>query len=262
MNKIILTALASLVLSACASGPSDNLTLISPEINQQSSKQGAFTQDIKIDAKRPGCSGECPRFVVNSLVFPGNPKLTNLVERGLVYMTWLDSSRAMPYATIPEFEQYYWKTAANRDYVDLTARTRYRTKNLTVIELNVGQYNTGMAHGISGSQFINWDIASGLSLGLDNFLITPSARHDFDEQLNMAYQQWLKDNDAYRNDPDNYLRMWPFVSSDNVALTDIGLVVKYQPYEIAPYSFGQPELTIPYTKLKGIFRNRYLPPNI
>jgi hypothetical protein len=45
-----------------------------------------------------------------------------------------------------------------------------------------------------------------------------------------------------------------------VALTDTGIVVKYQPYEIAPYSSGQPELLIPYSELKGILRPEYLPP--
>jgi len=37
------------------------------------------------------------------------------------------------------------------------------------------------------------------------------------------------------------------------------MVIKYDSYQIAPYSAGQPELLIPYEALKGILRPEYLP---
>jgi len=55
--------------------------------------------------------------------------------------------------------------------------------------------------------------------------------------------------------------MWPFQPAQNIALTDQGLLVKYNPYEVAPYSFGQPELLLPYSELRGILRPDYLPAN-
>lgn len=259
--KIAITTLSSVILAACASGPSDNLSLVGNEINQESSKSGSFTQPLKIDQYKPGCSGECPKFVVDSLIFPGKPKLSKLVDYALTEMTWIDKKKPAPYLNLQELQQYFWQTAATRDEIDLIARARFRTNKLTVVELNAGQYITGMAHGITGNQFINWDNATEKVVTLDKML-KPNARQQFTEQLKKAHANWLQSHTKAIDDPANFSRMWPFVASDNVGLTDTGLVIKYQPYEIAPYSFGQPELKIPYKDLKNILKDKYLPDNI
>lgn len=260
MSKIKLTliAAAALSLAACASGPSDNISLVDNQINQESSKSGSFTQPIKIDAYQPGCSGECPHLVVDSLVFPGNAKLTKLVDYTLSQMAWIDNERPAPFSNIAGLEKYYWQTAADRDELYLVAKDKFRNKYLTTIELNVYLYRTGMAHGMGGNQFINWDNQSQLSLNLKD-LIKAGAYDKYVEQLKIAYNKWIADNSASIEDPENYARMWPFVASDNAGITDLGLLVKYQPYEIAPYSSGQPELLIPYKNLKDILKSKYLP---
>lgn len=246
------------ILSACASGPRDTISLIPNEIAQEAGKDGVFVQTVAWTHTKPGCQGECPSIALNSLVFPGNKPLTELVDHALAAMTWLDQEQRIPYFTISEFEQHFWNTAGSRDAVELRARTRYRNRNLTIIELDSGQYRTGMAHGITGSQFINWDNRTHKVLGLDNILM-PGARAAYDQALQRAHAQWLLDEPAARDDPANYSRIWPFQPSDNFALTDQGLVVKYQPYEIAPYSSGQPELLIPYPALEGILQPSFLP---
>lgn len=38
-----------------------------------------------------------------------------------------------------------------------------------------------------------------------------------------------------------------------------GLVVKYDAYTIAPYSHGQPEILIPYERLRGVLRPEFIP---
>lgn len=259
-TRPLLAALAAaLLLGACASGPKDNLSLVPAELNAQTQKEGLFSQPIHWRQKKPGCSGECPTLVVDSLVFPGHQRLTALVDHALALMTWVDNEHAAPYDTVSGLRDYFWKTAGPRDEIDLNARTRYRNAHLTVVELQAGQYRTGMAHGISGSQFIIWRNDTQKALTLDNLLL-PGARPAFDAALHKAYDGWLSQSPAAREDPENFRRMWPFVSSDNVALTDAGVVVKYQPYEIAPYSSGQPELLVPYASLKGILQPEYLPP--
>ncbi|WP_322998273.1 RsiV family protein [Castellaniella sp.] len=249
----------TLALAACASGPQDNLSLIPAQLDQQTQQNGLFAQPVKSTEQRPGCSGECPKLVVDSLSFPGHPRLTKLVDHALAAMTWLDAQRPAPYDTIGSYRDYFWTTAGPRDETDLTARTRYRNSRLTVVELNVGQYRTGMAHGMSGSQFLNWDNQAEKALTIDN-LLAPGARPAFDEVLKKAHDRWLQEHRGDIQSTDNFARMWPFVSSDNVGLTDQGIVVKYQPYEIAPYAWGQPELLIPYPQLQGILRPAFLPP--
>src|SRR5690606_26304360 len=110
-----------------------------------------------------------------------------------------------------------------------------RNRHLTVVELDAGQYRTGMAHGISGTQFLNWDNAARRALSLDDVL-APGARPAFDDALRRAHARWLLDNPAAQEDPLNYDRLWPFQTTDNYALTDLGMVLKYQSYQIAPYA--------------------------
>lgn len=247
-----------LLLAACAGGPKDNISLIPSKLDQETSLDGVFTQPVKLAGKRPGCSGECPELHVDSLVFPGMPRLTQLVDHALASMTWLDNSQAAPYDTIESYEAYYWQTAGPRDYTDLVARTRYRNRSITVLELNAGMYRTGMAHGMTGNQFLNWDNHAGKALTIDD-LLAPGARPAFEAALREAHAQWLLESPIAKDDPKNYSRMWPFVVTDNVGLTDMGLAVKYQSYEIAPYVAGQPELLIPYSRLQDILRTQYLP---
>jgi len=45
-----------------------------------------------------------------------------------------------------------------------------------------------------------------------------------------------------------------FTLTDNFAITKEGLKFVYNPYEVAPYAFGQQEIIIPYTSLKEVIR--------
>jgi hypothetical protein len=254
-------AIASLavLLAACASGPRDNISLIpADQIAAQTSKEGVFTQPVKWEHKKPNCSGECPTIKVDSIVFPGIPKLTQLVDHALAVMTGVSSNQPQPYDTLAQYEAYFWKTAAPRDSAVFSAKTPYRNKNLTVIELNTWQYLTGGAHGISATQFLNWDNANEKVLGLAN-IIQPGQRDAYLAALKQVHAQWLSTNPAAQPDPATYNRIWPFQPSENFGFSDAGLIVKYNSYEIAPYSSGQPELLIPYSALQGILKPEYLP---
>lgn len=246
-------------LAACASGPRDNITLIpADQIAQESSKDGQFTQPLKYKRTKPGCKGECPQIEVDSLVFPGVPILTKLVDHALAVMTGISADSPQPYATLQEYEDYFWQTAAPRDSTVFSAKSRYRSRHLTVIELNTWQYFTGAAHGITATQFLNWNNATGKVLGMADIL-QPGAHGRYEEALRAAHKRWLAANPDAQNDPAAYDRLWPFQVSENFALTDSGLVVKYDSYQLAPYSHGQPELSIPYNDLQGILKAEYMP---
>ena len=245
-------------LAACASGPSSDISLIPTQTAEQTSKDGLFTQPVKWERSKPGCQGDCPQLKVDSLVFPGVPRLTELIDHALAVMTGVGNSGPAPYTTIAEYEAYFWQTAAPRDETVMAAKARYRNRHITVIELDTWQYLTGAAHGISATQFLNWDNDQGKVLGLADVL-EPGQTDAYVAALKQVHSQWLAANPDAQRDPDTYNRIWPFQPSTNFGFADNGLVVKYDSYLIAPYAAGQPELVIPYTALRGVLRPAYLP---
>ena len=251
-------AVCAAVLVGCASGPSDNISLIPDVTDQISSRDGLFAQQIKWQRSKPGCQGECPTLEVDSLVFAGNSELTRLVDHALAMMTSINEEGPLPYDDIAGFEDYYWKVAGSRDAVMLASKLRYRSKYLTVLELTSGQYFTGAAHGMHATQFLNWDNARRELIPLDRVLVA-GTKAKFDEALRRAHAQWLAQKADVQEDPATWHRLWPFQASDNYAFTDQGIVVKYNSYEIAPYSYGQPELLVPYAELDGILKVDYIP---
>ncbi len=246
-------------LTACTSGPSGNISLIpANQIASQTQRTGLPTQTVKWEHRKPGCKSECPSIKLDSITFPTVPILGALVDHALAVMTGVGASGPPPYDTVAGYETYFWETAAPRDSTVLSAKIRYGNRNLTVIELDTWQYYTGAAHGVSATQFLNWDNERHRVLGLADIL-EPGGHAAYVAALDESYQAWLARNPDAQRDPETYRRIWPFQPSDNFALTDEGLVVKYGSYQIAPYSAGQPELLIPYAALKGILRPRYLP---
>lgn len=256
--RIAVVAAAVALLGACASGPSPDISLIPNQTDQQTSKEGLFIQPLAWKHDKPDCKGECPSIELKSVVFPGVPKLTELVDHALAMMTGIGDSGPPAYQTIPEYEAWFWRTAGPRDQTVLAAKPRYRNRSLTVLELDTWQYMTGAAHGISATQFLNWDNAAQKVLGIRDVL-QPGRYDQYVAALREAHRRWLSGNPDYQHDPEGYARMWPFQPSDNFALTDQGLVVKYDSYQLAPYSSGQPELVLPYSDLSGILRPEYLP---
>ncbi|WP_394059824.1 RsiV family protein [Alcaligenes sp. WGS1538] len=256
-SRFLLLPLAVLALSACSSAPRSDISLIPAQTEDQTQKDGVFTQPLNYQHVKPGCTGECPSLDVKSLIFPGNQALTALVDRSLAQMTIL-GEREPGYRGLKEFENYYWATANGKDKVQLTARTRYRNRDLTVVELGSWLYMTGAAHSIAASQFLNWDNRLQMALPLDRLLV-PGRQGQFQELVRQAHAAWVQTLPDAQQDPQGWARMWPFQPASNAALTDKGVVVKYNAYEIAPYSLGQPELLLPYAQLRGILRPDYLP---
>lgn len=248
---------ASLLLAACAA-PSRDISRIPTQTDAVSSQDGTFTQPVKWSKTQPGCTGQCPEIRVDSLVFPGKPDLTELVDHLLANMARMGESANLSHDDIEDFTEYYWQTAGPHDEVDFNARTRYRNRHLTAIELNIGRYYTGAAHGMTATQFLNWDNERERVIELDDVLVA-GAYSKYLQALEAAHQAWMKKRPEVQEDAATWARMWPFQPSRNFAFTDSGLVVKYNSYDIAPYSSGQPELHIPYNELQGILRSEYLP---
>ncbi|MBB3106889.1 hypothetical protein FHS24_001390 [Psychrobacter luti] len=114
---------------------------------------------------------------------------------------------------------------------------------------------TGGAHGMPYSEYLVFDQQSKKQIQLADML-QPNKKPRFKALVYDAYKKWVKTVDE---DVANYEKSWPFTLSDNVTLTDKGVDIRYQHYSIGPYAYGMPVLSIPYEKLGGIIKPRFIP---
>jgi hypothetical protein len=259
MRHIAGGALAGLLLllAACGSTPPADISLASK------TAPAADTGDVKVESvkwtkTKPGCKGECPKIEVDSIAFPGIPKLTELVDHVLAYMTGVDRNQRGPYETLNEYTQFFFQTAQPRDETWFKASVKDTVGDIIAIELQTGQYVTGAAHPIPATQYMNWERSKGRVLALGEAIL-PGRGQQYVDALKAAHARWLKTNDDYKRDPAAYDKLWPYGPSNNFALTKEGMTVKYDAYSIAPYSYGEPELQIPYKDLVGILRPEFIP---
>jgi len=256
LGRASLAAAVLLLTAACGSSPPDTISL--PASGATADIDSVRTESIQRDLHKPGCKGECPTLHIESVAFPDIPALTQAVDHALASMTGVDAHLQGNYRNIDEYTGYFWRTAQPLDRTELHARVRDVVGDVIGVELITGQYLTGAAHGIPATQFLNWQRSTGHELSLSDLLI--SGRHDqYVQALRDAHHAWLKQNEDAQQDPAAYDKNWPFQPTDNATLTREGLVVKYDAYSIAPYSHGQPELTVPYAALRGILKPEFLP---
>ncbi len=256
-----LAAGASLaLLAACGSAPPANISLPaagSPQATASASIGDVKTQRIEWKGVKPGCTGECPTIEIDSVAFPDIPKLSQAVDHILASLTGVDSNLRGQYDTLSEYTQYFWRNAQGRDATLFKASVKDVAQGVVSVELHTNQYFTGAAHGIPATLYLNWQLAGGHLLRLDDMLI-PGRRPGYVQALQQAHQKWLAGNEDAKRDPVAYNRMWPFQETDNVAVTREGLVAKYDAYSIAPYSHGEPELLLPWSVLQGVVKPELL----
>ncbi|OZI34437.1 hypothetical protein CAL29_13035 [Bordetella genomosp. 10] len=252
-------ALCLALLGACGSAPPDTISLPSKQAGPVVQHGDVDVKSIEWKRTKPHCKGDtCPRIEVDSVAFPAIPRLTQLIDHVLAYMTGTDQRLRGPYETLDEYADWFWKTAQPGDATDFKASVKDTVGDIIAIELHTQQYFAGAAHGIPATQYLNWQRTPGRVLALDEAIIP--GRHDqYTAALRKVYDQWLARNDDAKRDPAGYARAFPFEESDNFALTRDGVVVKFDAYSIAPYSYGEPELTIPYDALVGVFKPEFLP---
>ena len=128
-----------------------------------------------------------------------------------------------------------------------------QTEDFELFEINSYVF-TGGAHGMPLSEYLIFDVNSKKQVTLADML-QPGKQSRFKALAYQAYKEWVKTVDE---DVSNYEKNWPFTLSDNVTLTDKGVNIRYQHYDIGPYAYGMPVLSIPYAKLSGIIKPSFL----
>ena len=265
------TRLATAVMiepAASATVPSaDNATVSTPSEGESSSNTGTANSPgaAKVASKivtfkrtKPDCKGsECPVLNFKRLTFTGYDRFNAFLEQTLLSLALVETNRDKAFRDLPELEAYFFKTAKSRDEIALASSVKYMSADVVVLQLDSYIF-TGGAQRISTTQYLNWLPKTDKLLTLEAMLL-PGKMPAFEETLKKQHALWIKKNPLAKDDPAAYLKLWPFEPSDNVALLENGAAVTYDPYRLAPYSFGKPTIYIPYRDLKGILRPELLP---
>lgn len=209
----------------------------------------------------------CATVEVNALRFPDSPALTEQMRRTLLTMALgiTDGEDDRPADSWEAFaQQFFAQAKEDRDLAAqhsatqavLEAEVYARHDDLLILELNSYVYYAGQAHGMPLTQFMVIDERQGREVAFDDMLVD-GQEEAFREVLVRAHRRWLQKTGM----DDVFAANWPLSESRNVAPLETAWVVRYNVYDIAPYSAGQPELHIPGDELVGIAEPRYLGDN-
>lgn len=217
-------------------------------------KPMAFTQDASEQVKT-GCEGQdCPLVNIDTLHFADAPQLDALIQKRLLQMT-VNSPDEKLAPSLEAYREQFLRTAQPRNSTYLQAKVREQHDDLVVIELS-SYLDTGGAHGMPGRGFINYSRAAQKEVTLQDMLL-PGQEQAFWGAAKVAHNNWLIKT-HYGSDPE-YVKNWPFQKTPHVALLKDNVVLKYDVYSIAPYSEGHVELSIPYSRLRGILKPEWVP---
>jgi len=119
-----------------------------------------------------------------------------------------------------------------------------------VTMLAVASEYRGGAHGMHYVFGTTFDKNTGRSI--DRSILKDTDSEAFKSMLQRELLKYFTENDGNENGSlDEYLLISPeTVPIGNVSLTDKGVIIMYQPYEIAPYVAGLPEVLLTFDEVK------------
>lgn len=218
---------------------------------------------IRIELKKtaPDCESEgCPSVHVNWLNYEDQPVLNKAIETRLASMMVRMEGDAIHDGSIEGLADAFLADAvdmamASEQGWELSATVKQQRYDDGLLTLSMESYEyTGGAHGQPNVGYFHWDLEKQQWLTLED-LIIPGQQDAFWALAQQVHRDWLDEQEL----DEAFRESWPFDKTDDVFFADDGMVLQYNVYHIAPYAMGQPQLTLPYEKLKGIVREKYLP---
>lgn len=164
----------------------------------------------------------------------------------------IDDFAVSQFADIPNNVSWSYNLMVTPDYLGHVKLGQ--DEDLEMFEINTYVF-TGGAHGMPYSEYVVLNPNSKKQIKLTDILQV-GKKPRFEALAYDAYKTWVKTVDE---DGKNYEKSWPFALSDNITFTDKGIDIRYQHYEIGPYAYGMPVLSIPYNKLRGIVKTNFMP---
>ncbi|MBP5789702.1 MAG: DUF3298 domain-containing protein [Neisseriaceae bacterium] len=134
-----------------------------------------------------------------------------------------------------------------------------RAGNLAVFQKEHYLYYELAAHGMNSIYISVLDLKTGKKVPLEQILVSPQSMTALERKQHEVFIQQLKQEHHLSDEEINgFNQTFPFGSSNNWRFTQNGLIFTYNPYEIAPYAYGNIELFLDKESLKGIIKDEYL----
>lgn len=140
------------------------------------------------------------------------------------------------------------------DYYKNVITSVFDTTDMTITARTETDEYMGGAHGSQYIAYYNIDTRNG-SVIKENKLFKSGTR----DKLTQYIKEELTKALNTQGDPITLLEPDAIVPSDNFYFNNLGIVYVYNSYEVAPYSDGLVEVTLPYAKIKDMITGEYLP---
>ena len=120
----------------------------------------------------------------------------------------------------------------------------YQSPEITCIAIN-SYLNTGGAHGNMNISFLNFNSQTGKNLQLEDYI----KNHKDFLKLAETYFNLEIEEESNKDSFNDYFFGDSFHLPENIGFSDEGIILLYNNYEIAPYSEGITEFTIPFEEV-------------
>lgn len=145
--------------------------------------------------------------------------------------------------------------------LERVAKVRFNRENIFSVGFSEYSY-LGGAHPNTYISYVNFDLTSGEEIKLENLF-----NNNFKDELNKIAEPEFRILKELGKDEDlGKAGFWfednKFKLNDNFLITDSSLIFYYNNYEITAYAYGPTELEIPYIKIKHLFSEDSLLPDL
>ncbi len=266
-----LTIGLALLVTACGPSPEVRTTDASAELG------GPVQFNLReISAESRGCTepdGRCARVKVISPETTGGGTAAvrenidlfidhDLVSRMRSFVpeeigNGLGSVEELAAAFLAEFRAFVveFPDASGGWSIEVEGTPVYNTERVATLDIHE-RASTGGAHPNSRRRLVSFDVETGQLLGIDDLT------NDLEALTSLAERQLGIDYDLEPGDDLESAGFWfndevGFSLPDNVGVVAEGLIFHWDPYEIAPYSMGPINLSVPASELEAIIDRDY-----
>ncbi len=197
---------------------------------------------------------DCTLVNVATLHYPDDPQLDALINQALLQLAGAPPQASSNNPLELFTDQLFQRQPVGRE-VWLQAKQVAQRNDLLTIELS-SYVKTG-EKGWPGRSFIHYSRPQGRSLQPSE-LFVPGQEFAFWNVARKAHLGWLQ-RERLLERP-GFVQQWPFRRTQNLALLDDRLRLKYEVNSLAPLQMGHPVLDIPYSELEGVLRPEFMPP--
>lgn len=214
-------------------------------------------------------TSSCPKISIDYPVFSGDSSITGSINRHIsdfiLQSLYLGEGNNPNAKTIEEAASKF--VAANRDLktefdMDLNYEASIGVtesfRNETLVSLEKRSYlYTGGAHGYQSVSFVHFDLQTGQEIA------TASLFTNFSEFVPLAEQLFRQQQNIPAQGSINATGYWfendSFNLPESVGITEEGILLVYNQYDIASYADGPIEIHIPWDRVQPFLSTIYFP---